>query len=152
DRTSTCLAEVTSRNLPPVLALDRRGRERSLVKACAGDSLRLAHADPAQWQVRYDLQLSDAGQWRGMLRLACCFAVDRNIPIIGPMHDAVLIEGPAADIKDIAPTGCVSAETGSNVWQAMGGDRLRRRGCSAHDRSVASSNPAICSRPSISTR
>ena len=36
-----------------------------------------------------------------MLRLACCLAVNRGIPIIAPIHDAVLIEGPSADIKDI---------------------------------------------------
>jgi DNA polymerase I-like protein with 3'-5' exonuclease and polymerase domains len=37
-----------------------------------------------------------------MLRLACCYAVDRGIPIIAPIHDALLIEGPAEDIDDIA--------------------------------------------------
>jgi hypothetical protein len=37
-----------------------------------------------------------------MLRLACCFAVDRNIPIIAPIHDALLVEGPVTDIEDIA--------------------------------------------------
>jgi DNA polymerase-1 len=36
-----------------------------------------------------------------MLRLACCYAVDRNIPIIAPIHDALLIEGPVSDIEDI---------------------------------------------------
>jgi DNA polymerase I-like protein with 3'-5' exonuclease and polymerase domains len=37
-----------------------------------------------------------------MLRLSCCFAVDRNIPIVAPIHDALLIEGPVTDIEDIA--------------------------------------------------
>jgi hypothetical protein len=37
-----------------------------------------------------------------MLRLACCFAVDRNIPIIAPTPDALLIEGPVTDIEDIS--------------------------------------------------
>src|SRR5262249_53310926 len=37
-----------------------------------------------------------------MLRLACCFAVDRNISIIAPIHDALLIEGPITDIEDVA--------------------------------------------------
>ena len=36
-----------------------------------------------------------------MLRLACCYAVDRNVPIIAPVHDAVLIEGPVDEIEDI---------------------------------------------------
>jgi len=31
-----------------------------------------------------------------------CFAVDRNIPIIAPIHDALMVEGPAEDITDIA--------------------------------------------------
>jgi len=37
-----------------------------------------------------------------MLRLACCYAVDRNIPIVAPIHDALLIEGPITDIDEIA--------------------------------------------------
>jgi hypothetical protein len=37
-----------------------------------------------------------------MLRLACCYAVNRDIPIIAPIHDAIMIEGPAEDIDDIA--------------------------------------------------
>jgi DNA polymerase I len=37
-----------------------------------------------------------------MLRLACCYAVDRNIPIVAPIHDALMVEGPAEDIADIA--------------------------------------------------
>ena len=36
-----------------------------------------------------------------MLRLACCMAVDRGIHIIAPVHDAILVEGPAEDIGDI---------------------------------------------------
>jgi DNA polymerase family A len=37
-----------------------------------------------------------------MLRLACCLAVDRGIPIIAPVHDAILIEGPVDLITDIS--------------------------------------------------
>jgi hypothetical protein len=37
-----------------------------------------------------------------MLRLACCYAVDRGIPILAPIHDAVLVGGPTCDIDDIA--------------------------------------------------
>jgi DNA polymerase I len=36
-----------------------------------------------------------------MLRLACCLAVDRGICIVAPVHDAILVEGPAADIPDV---------------------------------------------------
>jgi DNA polymerase I len=37
-----------------------------------------------------------------MLRLACCLAVNRGIPIVAPIHDAIMVEGPAVDIQDIA--------------------------------------------------
>jgi DNA polymerase I-like protein with 3'-5' exonuclease and polymerase domains len=36
-----------------------------------------------------------------MLRLSCCHAVDRGIPIIAPVHDAIMVEGPIDDIDDI---------------------------------------------------
>jgi hypothetical protein len=37
-----------------------------------------------------------------MLRLACCYAVDRGVPIVAPIHDAVLVEAPDTEIKEIA--------------------------------------------------
>lgn len=36
-----------------------------------------------------------------MLRIACCLAVDRGIKIVAPIYDAILVEGPAADIEDV---------------------------------------------------
>jgi DNA polymerase I len=36
-----------------------------------------------------------------MLRLACCYAVDRDVPILAPIHDAVMVGGPVSDIEDI---------------------------------------------------
>jgi DNA polymerase I len=36
-----------------------------------------------------------------MLRLSCCHAVYRDIPIIAPVHDAIMVEGPIGDIDDI---------------------------------------------------
>jgi hypothetical protein len=36
-----------------------------------------------------------------MLRLACCLATDRGLPIIAPVHDAILAEGPAGAIEEI---------------------------------------------------
>jgi hypothetical protein len=44
-----------------------------------------------------------------MLRLACCYAVDRGIPLLAPIHDAVLVGGPISDIDDIiaAMRGCM---------------------------------------------
>jgi hypothetical protein len=36
-----------------------------------------------------------------MLRLACCLATERGIPVCAPIHDATLTEGPTSEIKDI---------------------------------------------------
>ena len=35
-----------------------------------------------------------------MLRLACCLATERGIAVCAPVHDALLIEAPAAGIDD----------------------------------------------------
>jgi hypothetical protein len=57
----------------------------------------LPHAKPGTL-ANYPMQANGAE----MLRLACCYAVDRGVPIVAPIHDAVLIEGPTSDIDDIA--------------------------------------------------
>jgi DNA polymerase-1 len=36
-----------------------------------------------------------------MLRLACCLATERGIDVCAPVHDALLIEGPAGEISDV---------------------------------------------------
>jgi DNA polymerase I len=41
------------------------------------------------------------GNGAEMLRLACCLAVEAGIPIVAPVHDAILIEGPDTAIEDI---------------------------------------------------
>jgi len=46
-----------------------------------------------------------------MLRLACCLLVERGIGLCAPVHDAVLIEGPAAEIDAVvAETRATMAE------------------------------------------
>jgi DNA polymerase-1 len=42
------------------------------------------------------------GNGAEILRLACCLAVDRGIPIIAPVHDAIMVEGPLGLIEDIS--------------------------------------------------
>jgi DNA polymerase-1 len=58
-----------------------------------------------------------------MLRLACCLAVDRGIPIIAPVHDAIMIEGPVDLLKDISAemTRCMT-EASQHV---LGGPTVR---------------------------
>ena len=36
-----------------------------------------------------------------MLRLACCLATEADVNICAPVHDAVLVEGPADSIQDV---------------------------------------------------
>jgi hypothetical protein len=46
-----------------------------------------------------------------MLRLACCLATERGICVCAPVHDALLIEAPAAELdRAIADTQAVMAE------------------------------------------
>jgi hypothetical protein len=41
------------------------------------------------------------GNGAEMLRLACCYALERGITVIAPVHDALLVEGPADNIDEI---------------------------------------------------
>src|SRR5262249_60458034 len=36
-----------------------------------------------------------------MLRLACCLATERGIEVCAPVHDALLVEGPADAIQEV---------------------------------------------------
>jgi hypothetical protein len=73
----------------------RRPRE---LRTVFGWTMRvLPHAKPGTL-ANFPMQANGAE----MLRLACCYAVDRDLPIVAPIHDAVLVEGPASDIDDIA--------------------------------------------------
>jgi hypothetical protein len=41
------------------------------------------------------------GNGAEMLRLACCLATERGIRVCAPVHDALLVEGPADEIGDV---------------------------------------------------
>ncbi len=36
-----------------------------------------------------------------LLRLACCLATDRGVNVVAPVHDALMVEGPADAIDDV---------------------------------------------------
>ena len=58
-----------------------------------------------------------------MLRLACCLATERGINVVAPIHDALLVEGPAESIDDIVTqTQLAMAEASAGV---LSGFRLR---------------------------
>lgn len=53
------------------------------------------------------------GNGAEMLRLACCLIVERGIKLLAPVHDAVLIEGPADNIEAVvAETQAAMCEAG----------------------------------------
>lgn len=63
------------------------------------------------------------GNGAEMLRLACCFVTERGITVCAPVHDALLIEAPEAEIEEaIAATQEAMAEASAFV---LNGFRLR---------------------------
>lgn len=55
-----------------------------------------------------------------MLRLACCLLVERGIGLCAPVHDAVLVEGPADQIEDVvAQTRAAMAEASRVVLRGF---------------------------------
>ena len=50
-----------------------------------------------------------------MLRLACCLATERGISVCAPVHDALLVEGPAEDIDDVVAATCAAMAEASRV-------------------------------------
>jgi DNA polymerase I-like protein with 3'-5' exonuclease and polymerase domains len=58
-----------------------------------------------------------------MLRLACCLASERGLPIIAPIHDAIMIEASAESIYEVATDVRQVMEEASAI--VLGGIRLR---------------------------
>ena len=55
-----------------------------------------------------------------MLRLACCLLVERGIGLCAPVHDAVMVEGPADQIEDVvAQTSAAMAEASRVVLRGF---------------------------------
>jgi hypothetical protein len=55
-----------------------------------------------------------------MLRLACCLLVERGIGLCAPVHDAVMVEGPADQIEDVvAQTQAAMAEASRVVLRGF---------------------------------
>ncbi len=55
-----------------------------------------------------------------MLRLACCLLVERGIGLCAPVHDAVMVEGPADQIEDVvAQTRSAMAEASRVVLRGF---------------------------------
>ena len=57
-----------------------------------------------------------------MLRLACCLATERGVWVIAPVHDAVLIEAPEAELEDAVATARAAMAEASRI--VLGGFEL----------------------------
>lgn len=57
------------------------------------------HAGP-DWNARSVMNFPMQANGAEMLRLACCLATERGLAVCAPVHDAILIEAPAAEIED----------------------------------------------------
>jgi hypothetical protein len=58
-----------------------------------------------------------------MLRLACCLATEGGVAVVAPVHDAVMVEGPADAIDGVVAQAKATMEEASAV--VLGGFRLR---------------------------
>jgi hypothetical protein len=63
------------------------------------------------------------GNGAEMLRLACIFAVERGVTVLAPVHDALLIEAPIADIEEMVARTQKAMEDASAA--VLSGFRLR---------------------------
>ena len=57
-----------------------------------------------------------------MLRLACCLMVERGVGLCAPIHDAVLVEGPAETINETVANAQVAMREASSI--VLGGFEL----------------------------
>ena len=68
-----------------------------------------------------------------ILRLVCCLATERGIPVCAPVHDALLVEGPEDEIETVVfQTQCAMWEASEIV---LGGFPLRsdaKGNCTMH--------------------
>ncbi len=58
-----------------------------------------------------------------MLRLACCFAIERGVRVCAPVHDAILIEAPLHELGEAVAAASLSMADASA--EVLGGFRLR---------------------------
>jgi hypothetical protein len=58
-----------------------------------------------------------------MLRLACCLATERGICVCAPIHDALLVEGPADEIEAVVKATQAAMQEASEI--VLGGFALR---------------------------
>jgi DNA polymerase I len=50
-----------------------------------------------------------------LLRLACCLATERGISVVAPVHDALVVEGPAGEIDEVVARARVAMDEASAI-------------------------------------
>jgi len=63
------------------------------------------------------------GNGAEMLRLACCLATERGVRVCAPVHDALLVEGPAEEIEEVVSETQATMQEASEI--VLSGFRLR---------------------------
>jgi hypothetical protein len=58
-----------------------------------------------------------------ILRLACCFAIERTVRVCAPIHDAILIEAPLNELRKSVTTAQKAMSDASSI--VLDGFRLR---------------------------
>jgi DNA polymerase I len=75
------------------------------------------------WNPRTVMNFPMQANGAEMLRLACCLAIERGLAVCAPVHDAILIEAPAAEIdRHVAELRACMAEASRIV---LGGFEVR---------------------------
>ena len=117
------VAALAPRNVSNLLALVRRRPGCRHYHARAADGVRLADARAAQCTRWHVGQLPDASERRGNAAPGLLLRGDRGIPIVAPVHDAILIEGrPATSTTLLAEMAKCMVDASRAV---MGGPAVR---------------------------
>ena len=86
------------------------------------------HAAP-DWNPRSVMNFPMQANGAEMLRLACCLATERGLAVCAPVHDAILIEAPRADIEEhvAALQACMREASRRRARRARAGQRRQDR-------------------------
>ncbi|QDV39227.1 DNA polymerase I, thermostable (plasmid) [Tautonia plasticadhaerens] len=100
-------------------ATEREARSSGLMQSIFGWRLNVREHTRAGTIRNFPLQANGAE----ILRLACCLLMERGILVCAPIHDAVLIEGPADQIDEVVAAGQETMAEAARI--VLGGFPLR---------------------------
>ncbi len=122
------MLRLSPRGLPVVLEMVRRDGTRGdlagSLQTVFGWTLRVGPDVNPRSLRNFPCQANGAE----MLRLACCLATERGVFVVAPVHDALLIEGPARSIDEIVRATQEAMSEASEI--VLDGFRLRSEAAS----------------------